>query len=140
MARVYATVQQYEDFTGQSPAPADTAARLARASGMLDRLVLRYCVYDTDPTGLPTNATVAEAFATATCAQVSWWGEVGSPSGSDGAGWSSVSIGSVSLGGATTSPSGDATPARQVAPEAWDALQSPDLSADIFLMGVVTSC
>ncbi|MFF8408981.1 head-tail connector protein [Streptomyces omiyaensis] len=133
MGRVYATVAQYETFTGVSPAPPDTAARLAKASRMLDREVVRYYVFDKDSTGMPTNTILAEALATAVCAQVSWWAELGgSTSGADAVGWSTVSIGSVSLGGGTTAQSGDATPARQIAPDAWDALLSPDLTPDIW--------
>ncbi|MEU6168090.1 hypothetical protein [Streptomyces tanashiensis] len=133
MGRVYATVQQYETYTGVSPAPPDTAARLAKASRMLDREVIRYYAFAADPTGLPTHTVLAEALANATCAQVSWWGELGgSTSGADGAGWSTVSIGSVSLGGGSASPSGADSPARQVAPEAWDVFLSPDLTPDIW--------
>ncbi|MFE5591446.1 hypothetical protein [Streptomyces sp. NPDC056549] len=133
MGRVYATVAQYETFTGVSPAPPDTAARLATASRMLDRKVVRYYAFAADPTGLPTKPVVAEALATAVCAQVSWWAELGgSTSGADAVGWATVSIGSVSLGGGSSAQSGDDTPARQIAPEAWDALLSPDLTPDIW--------
>jgi hypothetical protein len=139
--RVYATVPEYETFTGVSPAPSTTAARLAKASRMLERLVLRYCWYDTDPnTGMPTHPLVVAAFRDAACAQVEWWGNVGEPSGADAVGWGSVAIGSVNLGRSVTSVSGEDAPARQLAPEAADALQSPDLTPDIFRMGAVMSC
>ncbi|XUM01227.1 hypothetical protein ACQ86F_31605 [Streptomyces venezuelae ATCC 10712] len=140
MSRVYATVEQYEEYTGTVPAPAGTAALLGRASRMLDRLVLRYCLYSVDPAGLPTHPLVAEAFAAAVCAQVAWWGDVGDPSGSDAVGWGSVAIGSVQLGRSVTAVSGEDAPARQLAPEVWDALQSPDLTPGIFRGLVVVSC
>jgi len=141
MPRVYATVPEYETFTGVSPAPAIIAARLAKASKMLDGRVLAYCWYNTNPaSGMPTHPLVADAFRDAVCAQVEWWGNVGEPSGADAVGWGSVSIGSVNLGRSVTAVSGDDAPARQLAPEARDALQSPDLTPDIFRLGALTSC
>jgi hypothetical protein len=139
--RVYATVSEYEAHTGVAPAPANTAARLVKASRMLERLVLRYCVYATNPdSGMPTHSLVIAAFREAVCAQVEWWAAVGEPNGSDAVGWGSVAIGSVSLGRSVTAVSGEDSPARQLAPEVSDALQSPDLTPDIWRMGVVTSC
>ncbi|MET9729670.1 hypothetical protein ABZZ79_03085 [Streptomyces sp. NPDC006458] len=140
MARVYATVDEYEAYPGgASPAPSGTDARLVQASRMLDRQVLRYCMYDVDTSGVPTHPLVVEAVRDAVCAQVAWWDQVGDPSGADAVGWGSVSIGSVSLGRSANSVSGEDAPARQVAPAAWDALQSPDLTPEIFRMGAVTS-
>jgi len=140
MTRVYATVAQYEEYTGTVPAPADTEVRLGRASRMLDREVIRYHAFDVDSVGLPTNPVVADALATAVCAQVSWWSELGgSTSGADAVGWSTVTIGSVTLGGGSTAVSGDDAPARQVAPEALDALLSPDLTPDIWRRLVCSS-
>ncbi|MET8765472.1 hypothetical protein [Streptomyces sp. NPDC004658] len=139
-SHVYATVTQYEEYTGTSPAPADTAARLGTASRMLERLVLRYCQYDVDQAGMPTHPLVVAAVRDAVCAQVGWWDQVGDPSGADAVGWGSVAIGSVQLGRSVTAVSGGDAPARQLAPEAWDALLSPELTPDIFRMGAVTSC
>lgn len=139
--RVYATVSEYQAFTGVTPAPATTAARLAKASRMLERTVLRYCWYDVNPdSGMPTHPLVIAAFRDVACAQVEWWGNVGEPSGADAVGWGSVGIGSVQLGRSVTAVSGEDAPARQLAPEAWDALLNPDLTLDIFRMGAVTSC
>ncbi|WP_416975659.1 hypothetical protein [Streptomyces sp. 4F14] len=139
--RVYATVPEYEAYPGgTTPAPAGTAARLAQASRMLDRQALRGALFDHDETGMPTHPLVLAAFRDAVCAQVAWWAQVGDPSGADGVGWGSVSIGSVSLGRSVTAVSGDDAPARQIAPAAWDALLSPDLTACIFRMGAVFSC
>ncbi|WP_129307995.1 hypothetical protein [Streptomyces sp. L2] len=139
MSRVYATVDDYQTFTGETP-PDGTDRRLSTASRMLDRTILRFCRYDVDDTGLPTNTVVAAAFRDAVCAQVAWWGNVGDPSGADAVGWGTLAIGSVNLGRNATAVSGDDAPARQLAPEAADALQSPDLTPDIFRLGAVTSC
>lgn len=143
VGRVYATVPEYEAFTGVSPASSDTAGRLVQASRMLERLVLRYCAYDVDSaSGMPTHPLVLAACRDAVCAQVAWWAVVGDPSGADMVGWSTVSIGSVSLGGGSGSgdASGAGSAARQLAPAAWDALQGLDMMPDIFRMGAVTSC
>lgn len=139
--RVYATVQEYEASTGVSPAPAGTARRLKQASRMLDRLVLRFCWYDVDTAaGMPTHPLVIAALRDAVCAQAQWWETVGDPSGADAVGWGSVSIGSVNLGRSVTAVTGEDAPARQLAPEAWDALLALDLTSDVFQMGAVTSC
>ncbi|MDT0306126.1 hypothetical protein RM780_04005 [Streptomyces sp. DSM 44917] len=135
--RVYATAADYTAVTGQSP-PSGIDQQLADASEMLDAEVFRLCWYDTDTAGLPTNTTVAAAFARAVVQQVRWWVEVGDDIGAAGAGWGSVGIGSVSLSrGAGGAPDGSDSPARQVAPRAWSALRSPDLTPAIFVLGVV---
>ncbi|MFI1942057.1 hypothetical protein ACH44C_33605 [Streptomyces purpureus] len=139
MARVYATSSQYETYTGVTPAPSDIEVRLRRASQFLDAQVLRLCWYDVDEDGLPTNALVAAAFADATCAQVEWGVDVGDTTGAAAAGWGSVEIGSVKLGRSVTATSGDEAPGRQIAPAVWDALRSPDLTPDRFLLGLVVS-
>ncbi|MFF3622334.1 hypothetical protein [Streptomyces sp. NPDC002467] len=138
MARVYATADQYEEFTG-GPPPADIDYRLARASAFLDSQVFRLCRYDVTDAGLPSNTVVAAAFASAVCAQAEWGVEVGDVTGAAGAGWGSVGIGSVQLGRSVTSVSGADSAARQVAPAVWDALQSPDLTPQIFQCGAVST-
>ncbi|MYW48881.1 hypothetical protein [Streptomyces sp. SID161] len=141
MARVYATVDEYQAYPGALTATAQTAGLLAKASRMLERLVLRYCVYDVDTvTGLPTHPVVAAAFRDAVCAQVAWWDRIGDSSGADAVGWGSVAIGSVQLGRSVTAVSGEDAAARQLAPEVLDALNDPALVPDIFWMGAVTSC
>ncbi|MER8233473.1 hypothetical protein [Streptomyces sp. NPDC094049] len=140
MARVYATAAQFEAFTGSSPAPGDIATRLRRASQFLDREVFRYCRYDADPAGMPTNALVLAAFADAVCAQAEWGIDVGDVTGAAGVGWGSVEIGSVKLSRSVTATSGNDAPGRQVAPAVWDALQAPDLTPRFFQLGVVDSC
>lgn len=139
MARIYATSAQYVTYTGQT-APTDIDARLARASKHLDSKVFRLCWYEADEeTGLPTNTAVTEAFRDAVCAQVQWGVDIGDTTGAAGAGWGNVTIGSVTLGRSVTAVSGDDAPGRQIAPEVWDALRSPDLTPDLFLLGAVVS-
>ncbi|AZM46569.1 hypothetical protein DMB38_12770 [Streptomyces sp. WAC 06738] len=139
--RVYAQPGDLTAYTGQ-PAPADAERLLRDASRMLDAEVLRYCWYDVDPDGYPSNSTVRESVRDAVCAQVAWWGELGDSTGAAAAGWGSVSIGSVSLSGGAggAGGGGQRPPARQVAPQAGDVLRSPDLTPSIFVLGVVTSC
>ncbi|MFH9403260.1 hypothetical protein ACH4JS_26445 [Streptomyces sp. NPDC017638] len=138
--RVYATVEEYAAYPGAPPATSQTPGLLLRASRMLERLVLRYCQYDVDPTGLPTHPLVVAALRDAVCAQAAWWDQVGDPSGADAVGWGSVAIGSVQLGRSVTAVTGEDAPARQLAPEVWDALADPALTPDIFRMGAVTTC
>lgn len=135
MPRVYATAADYETYTGETP-PADIDRLLQAASRMLDAQVLWLCRYDVDDTGMPTSPAVAAAFARAVCAQVAWWGEVGDSTGAVGAGYGSVSIGSVSLGGSASTSDGADSAARQVAPQVWDELRSPDLF-DTLVIGAV---
>lgn len=139
MARIYATSAQYVTYTGQA-APADIDARLAKASRFLDSKVMRLCWYEVvEATGLPSNALVIEAFRDAVCAQVKWGIDVGDTTGAAAVGWGTVEIGSVKLSRSVTAVSGDDAPGRQIAPEVWDALQSPDLTPDTFQLGAVCS-
>ena len=82
MARVYATLDDYEDYLGKAP-PADfDAESLVRASARIDRALLG-AIYATHPTTqLPTDPDVAEAMRDATCAQALWWDEIGDSTGS----------------------------------------------------------
>ncbi|GAA5056441.1 hypothetical protein [Streptomyces similanensis] len=128
MARVYATPDQLAAYTGQ-PAPADAARLLSRASRFLDERVLKACLYATDDDGMPTAPELRDAFREAVCIQVGWWDEVGDSTGAAGAGWGSVTLGPVTLGRSVTDVSPDASPARMLAPEAWDLLRTlpPDV-------------
>nr|WSX48889.1 hypothetical protein OG409_07965 [Streptomyces sp. NBC_00974] len=136
MARIYATADQYETYTGAA-APANIDYRLGRASAMLDAQVFRLCAYTVGDTGLPTDAVVAAAFADAVCAQAQWGVEVGDTTGAAGVGYGSVQIGSVTLSRSVTAVSGDDSPARQIAPAVWDALRAPDLTPDRIQLGAV---
>ncbi|MFE2019885.1 hypothetical protein ACFW9O_17800 [Streptomyces sp. NPDC059499] len=136
MARVYATAAQYEETTGQT-APADIDARLRRASRFLDSRVFRLCRYDVAEDGMPSNEVVAEAFAAAVSAQVWAWDDSGDELGTAGQ-YTSVSIGSVSLSGGGAQ-SGASSGGRAVADTALEALRTPDLTPDVFVLGWVTS-
>ncbi|MER5213700.1 hypothetical protein ABT063_24790 [Streptomyces sp. NPDC002838] len=139
MARTYATSADYEAYTGQTP-PSDITARLARASRFMENRVFRLCWYEVDEDGYPTNTVVKQAFADAVSAQVQWWEETGDELGTAGR-WGSVKIGSVSLSGPGSS-SGNSGPVggREVAETAMEALRSPDLTQDIFVLGLVVQC
>ncbi|MFG2900976.1 hypothetical protein ACGFZH_28305 [Streptomyces zaomyceticus] len=99
MGRVFATVQEYEDFTGK-PAPENADRLLARASRLVSRDT-RAAIYETDPAGYPTDSDVRAAFRDATCAQTAEWArrEAASTDGSDASAgpWTSVSAGAISL-------------------------------------------
>lgn len=137
MTRVYATSDDLAAYAGSS-APDDAGVLLTKASRMLDAQVFRLCYYQADPdTGLPTVNVVADAFRDAVCAQVEWWGGVGDSLGADGAGWSETRIGTLMMRRPDTAISGADSAAREVAPQVWDALQSPDLHADVFRIGMV---
>jgi hypothetical protein len=106
---------------------------------MLDSQVIIFCWFLADGTGMPTDALVQEAFRKATCAQVAWWDELGDSTGAAGAGWGGVKIGSVQLDRSVTAVSGSDAPARQISPQGWDALRSPDLTPDRFILGAVAT-
>ncbi|MEU7400007.1 hypothetical protein [Streptomyces sp. NPDC044948] len=135
-APVYATVTNLADYLGTAP-PDDGERLLAAASRMLDAWGLAYCRYDVDDQGMPSDPDVAEAIGRAVCAQVAWWGEVGDSTGAAGAGWASVSIGSVNLGGKATAADGGDSAARQIAPQVADELRAPYLH-DKLVIGAVT--
>lgn len=137
MARIYATAADWVTYTGLA-APTTVDADLAKASRFLDANVLKFCFYQVDANGLPSNTKVAAAFRDAACAQAQWWSQVGGSSGATGAGWGTVQIGSVTLSRSVTDVSPSASPERQIAPEVWDALGNPDLTPDIWTLGAVT--
>ncbi|MFC8432254.1 hypothetical protein [Streptomyces sp. NPDC057253] len=137
--RSYATSTDLANYLRAAP-PLNADKLLAEATVLLDSRVLRYCVYDVDAEGLPTDSVVAAAFARAVCAQARWWDELGgSTSGADSAGWGTVKIGSVQLSRSVTSVSGADSPAQQIAPGVWDELRDPELTPDKFVMGVIGS-
>jgi hypothetical protein len=135
---VYATPADMATYTGTT-APADAEALLAKASRFLGSNVFKLCWFRADADGLPTDPTVSAAFRDAVCAQAAWWDELGDSTGAVGAGYGSVSIGSVSLGRSVTNVSGSASPAREIAQEVMDILQAPELTPDILILGLVVS-
>lgn len=136
MARVYATSEQYETYTGATP-PANVDQLLADASRTLEARVFRLCWYEVDDDGMPSDATVLQAFADAACAQAQWFDEVGDSTGAAGAGWGSVKLGTAQMSRSVTDVSGAASAGREIAPKVWDALQGMDLTPDIFRLGEV---
>jgi hypothetical protein len=137
IGHVYATAEQLAAYL-YADAPANAAQLLAEATVLLDSRVLRYCWYDVDDAGMPTDAVVIAAFARAVCAQARWWSELGgSTSGADSAGWGTVKIGSVQLSRSVTSVSGSDSPTQQIAPGVWDELMNPQLTLDKFVLGAV---
>lgn len=135
-ARTYATTTDLATYLRAAP-PLDAAGLLADASTMLETRVLAYCRYDVDDEGMPSDPDVAQAIARAVCAQVAWWDEVGDHTGAAGAGYGSVSIGSVALGRTTgtagSSASGADSAARQIAPQVADELRAPHLHDKLYV-------
>lgn len=138
MTRVYATSTDLAAYTGSS-APADADALLAKASRMLDSAVFRLCWFQADGDGLPTDDLVTAAFRDAVCAQAAWWDQLGDSTGAQTAGWGTVQIGSVMMSRSLTATAPTDSPARQIAPEVWDVLRSPDLTPDRLWIGAVVS-
>ncbi len=135
MARVYATPTDWQAYTGQAP-DAGTLQLLADASRMLESVLFRLCHYVPDPiTGMPISPTVLAAFSDAVCAQAQWWLAVGDTIGIGGVGtYATIRIGTMHLQDPKVGTA-SASAARQIAPKAYDALRSPDLTGDIFRMG-----
>jgi hypothetical protein len=76
---VYATTEQLETFLGygeEDTLPAKAGRWLVLASTLV-RAATVTAVYDVDEDGAPTDTDVADAFANATCAQVSAWIDLG---------------------------------------------------------------
>ncbi|MFG2780825.1 hypothetical protein ACGFY7_23595 [Streptomyces prunicolor] len=93
--RSYATTTQLANALHAAP-PLDAVALLERATQLLDSDFLKTAVYDVDDDGMPTDPVVVAAFAEAVCAQVEFWGEVGTETDISGP-LQGVVIGSVQL-------------------------------------------
>jgi hypothetical protein len=101
---VYATPDDYTDYT-HTPAPADIAGDLERASERIDELLM-CAVYRVDDAGTPTEPKEREAIVRATCAQAAWSREVGDKYGVAST-FKVVKMGSVQLdrgGGSESGP------------------------------------
>ncbi|MFB8772102.1 hypothetical protein [Streptomyces broussonetiae] len=127
MGRIFASVEEYESFTGQ-PAPANAARLLARASRLVTRAT-KAAIYDTDSAGYPSDPDVRDAFRDATCAQVAEWArrEAAAADGGDAAAgpWTSVSAGSISL--SRPSAPAEVSEDTQLVAEAVEILEELDL-------------
>lgn len=126
-ARTYATTGELAAHLGGAP-PDDAHRLLARASELVDEL-LRCAEYPVDELGLPTDPAHAAALSAATCAQVSWWDEIGDDTGSGAvAALAGAQIGSVRLPGAGASSSSSDTGGGRYAPAAVLALRAAGLT------------
>lgn len=104
-ALVYATSDDFKAFTEDTTAEVST--RLLKAASRVVRHATRFAVYDTDATGMPTDASIRAAFTEATCAQAEWSIEQGDLTGTGVVEQvSSASIGGVSF---TLAPGSAAT-------------------------------
>ena len=121
---VYATTAEYDTYVGAGQ-PAVAGALLARASGIIDELLIgaRYAI-DT-ATQMPTDPLVIAALVEATCAQAQWMDATGDTTGvGDVVEVDSASIGSVSFSGQSRATSASRTTSgAQVAAGAIRALR-----------------
>ncbi|MFE3449628.1 hypothetical protein ACFXJ8_11900 [Nonomuraea sp. NPDC059194] len=126
----YATVDDLVP-TYVSPAPADAALLLTRASRLVDQ-ALQSAVYPVDDNGLPTKAKHVTALKEATCEQVAAWLEAGETGTGASAEYRDVQIGSVRLArggrGSETGAGGGGSAATRLAPQAWNVLQQAGLT------------
>ncbi|MEV7011547.1 hypothetical protein [Streptosporangium sp. NPDC051022] len=117
----YATVDDLREYV--TPLPTNASLLLTRASRDVDQALL-CAVYD------PDDPKVQKALREATCEQVAAWAESGETGTGTTPTYSTVSIGSVTLGG--RSPSGGAggggSAAARLAPQAWAVLQQEGLT------------
>lgn len=86
----YATPTQLATFLGATPAPADAARMLIRASELIDAKILASFTLGDD--GLPTDETTAGVLADATCAVVEAWAEVGEENDIDGLAGTDIAV------------------------------------------------
>lgn len=97
MGRLYATTQDFENWTGVMPAPDNTELLLRLAGIEVDAMLLT-ALYDTDGQGMPTDPAVVTALRDATCAQAQWTDETGNTTGAASY-VRSLSLGSFSMAG-----------------------------------------
>lgn len=80
MGRVYATSTDLTEWYGDEPIPSDADRLLARASELIDELLIA-ARYKVDDAGMPTDPKTVETLRDATCAQVHYLDEVGDDTG-----------------------------------------------------------
>ena len=77
---VYATLQQFLDYTETTVAPPSPSRLLEVASTRVDEMLVG-CVYDVDSNGAPVDADVQDALRRAACEQVLYMLELGDTTG-----------------------------------------------------------
>lgn len=123
MARVYATLSDYRDWSGDSTADLSDAL-LRRASLAIDSNLIGSFYDVDDDTGLPTKTKVIEALRDATCAQAEWYDEIGDTTGSGAAGqFQSAQLGSASYTRGYTQAGSSAGNSSPLAPGAYEILK-----------------
>jgi hypothetical protein len=130
---IYATSTDLATWTGTT-APAN-AAQLLRSASLLVREATMAACYDVDDTGLPSDATLLQAFNDATCAQAAFWAANGIDPGKGVAGIklaTSKSIGSANVGYA------NGTIAIQAAADSITSLV-PDAARVLADIGLITN-
>lgn len=128
-APVYATLADYRNATGDQDALIPDVL-LAKASLVIDELIIG-AVYVVDPvTEQPTDDAVIETLRDATCAQAAWMDATGDTTGiGDTLEVEAASVGSVSYSGAKRAAAvGRTRSGRPVAPEAMTILQVSGMS------------
>lgn len=76
MVLIYANPTDLETWTGQTVDPGEVTPLLRHASILVHRVV-RNDIYDTDPSGKPSDPDLLEAMREATCAQAEVWMQLG---------------------------------------------------------------
>lgn len=109
----YATETDYVNHT-QEYGP-DNLAALLRAASRLVQRATRGCIYDVEPSGMPSDPAIREAFRDATCEQAAAWAALGIDPAAGPAGVTGKVVASTSVGKASVSYAGAAEAASLVA-------------------------
>jgi hypothetical protein len=130
--RIYATPEELAVWLTPEPSPANAAALLRSASGLI-RSETKTAIYPTDTDGYPTNTATRDAFRSAACAQAKFWADHGiNPS--LGAAGVAPQAASKSIGGASiqystyvSTAEARANAAGTLGPDAWYILADAGL-------------
>ncbi|MDQ1053176.1 hypothetical protein QE394_001104 [Arthrobacter sp. SORGH_AS 212] len=107
--KVYATEAELSEWMTPATVPANAAALLRSASGLV-RSSTKMATYGTDADGYPTNTALRTAFRDATTAQAQYWADLGIDPSKGAAGVAPLAA-SKSIGGASINYSVYATTA-----------------------------
>ncbi|WP_457948304.1 hypothetical protein ACTAQI_20320 [Pseudarthrobacter sp. alpha12b] len=107
--KVYATEAELSAWMTPATVPANAAALLRSASGLV-RSSTKMATYGTDADGYPTNTALRTAFRDATTAQAQYWADLGIDPSKGAAGVAPLAA-SKSIGGASINYSVYATTA-----------------------------